>query len=298
MNFPKFPVVFPQQGVTERLPSIGDRVHHARETIGTVEGFDEDGNWSKFIRFRQRLKCCMSEISIIVNSQGAYLFLGYLASQCDMQFHGSCERRNNQSQLLKVTSKWRCPMVRLPYGMRTNAGHPVVVKDCRSETEKRERVVWLPFRIFIHPSTVFNTYTCNIPLFWKSMFMYKLEQSFFETRQAFFQAVSLQNMKHSSKMVPVWCSVHFSEAQSSLNVAACYNVTASLWKGTVPAQYAICFSPNPAKKCNCQCANVALFEVTLSDTGTLSKERASFLQVQSLWTNFSVPFILFFEIVK
>jgi hypothetical protein len=33
------------------------------------------------------------------------------------------------------------------------------------------------------------------------MFMYKLEQSFFETRQAFFQAVSLPNMKHSSKMV-------------------------------------------------------------------------------------------------
>jgi hypothetical protein len=25
--------------------------------------------------------------------------------------------------------------------MRTNAWHPVVVKDCRSETEKREQVV-------------------------------------------------------------------------------------------------------------------------------------------------------------
>jgi len=31
--------------VTERLPSIGDRVHHACETIGTVEGFDEDGDF-------------------------------------------------------------------------------------------------------------------------------------------------------------------------------------------------------------------------------------------------------------
>ena len=69
MNFPKFPVVFRhEQGVIERLPSIGDRVHHACETIGTIEGFDEDGNWSKFIRFRQRLTCCMSEISIKVNS--------------------------------------------------------------------------------------------------------------------------------------------------------------------------------------------------------------------------------------
>ena len=116
MNFPKFPVVFPQQGVTERLPSIGDRVHHACETIGTVEGFDEDGNWSKFIRFRQRLKCCMSEISIIVNSQGAYLFLGYLALNVTCSFTDPVNVATIQSQLLKVTSKWRCPMVRLPYG--------------------------------------------------------------------------------------------------------------------------------------------------------------------------------------
>mmetsp|Transcript_56702 Transcript_56702/g.89808 ORF Transcript_56702/g.89808 Transcript_56702/m.89808 type:complete len:123 (-) Transcript_56702:25-393(-) len=31
--------------VIERLPSIGDRVHHACETIGTIEGFDEDGDF-------------------------------------------------------------------------------------------------------------------------------------------------------------------------------------------------------------------------------------------------------------
>ena len=108
MNFPKFPVVFPhERGVIERLTSIGDRVHLC-ETMGTVEGFDEDGNLSKFIRFRQRLKCCMCEISIIASPQGACLFLGYLwlpNFQCNMQFHVSCERRKAQSQLLKVTSK-------------------------------------------------------------------------------------------------------------------------------------------------------------------------------------------------
>ena len=99
MNFPKFPVVFPRErGVIERLPSIGDRVHHPCESMGTIESFDQDGNWSKFIRFRQRLTCCMFEISIRVSSQGACLFLGYLdhprpSSQCDMHFHGSCERR-------------------------------------------------------------------------------------------------------------------------------------------------------------------------------------------------------------
>eukprot|EP00435_Cladocopium_sp_Y103_P036916 s1777_g9.t1 len=32
-------------GVIERLTSVGDRVHHACETIGTVEGFDEDGDF-------------------------------------------------------------------------------------------------------------------------------------------------------------------------------------------------------------------------------------------------------------
>ena len=48
MNFPKFPVGFPhQRGVIERLTSIGDRVHYPCETMGTLEGFDEDGNWSK-----------------------------------------------------------------------------------------------------------------------------------------------------------------------------------------------------------------------------------------------------------
>ena len=48
MNFPKFPVGFPhQRGVVERLTSIGDRVHYPCETMGTLEGFDEDGNWSK-----------------------------------------------------------------------------------------------------------------------------------------------------------------------------------------------------------------------------------------------------------
>eukprot|EP00435_Cladocopium_sp_Y103_P015455 s1836_g3.t2 len=31
--------------VIERLTSVGDRVHHACETIGTVEGFDEDGDF-------------------------------------------------------------------------------------------------------------------------------------------------------------------------------------------------------------------------------------------------------------
>jgi predicted ester cyclase len=142
MNFPKFPVVFPhERGVIERLTSIGDRVHLC-ETMGTVEGFDEDGNWSKFIRFRQRLKCCMCEISIIASPQGACLFLGYLwlpNFQCNMQFHVSCERCKAQSQLLKVTSKWKCLMGSPSCGMRTNAWHPVVVKDCRSETETDQR---------------------------------------------------------------------------------------------------------------------------------------------------------------
>ena len=128
MNFPKFPVVFPhERGVIERLTSIGDRVHLC-ETMGTVEGFDEDGNWSKFIRFRQRLKCCMCEISIIASPQGACLFLGYLwlpNFQCNMQFHVSCERCKAQSQLLKVTSKWKCQMGSPSCGMRTNAWHPV-----------------------------------------------------------------------------------------------------------------------------------------------------------------------------
>ena len=128
MNFPKFPVVFPhERGVIERLTSIGDRVHLC-ETMGTVEGFDEDGNLSKFIRFRQGLKCCMCEISIIASPQGACLFLGYLwlpNFQCNMQFHVSCERRKAQSQLLKVTSKWKCLMGSPSCGMRTNAWHPV-----------------------------------------------------------------------------------------------------------------------------------------------------------------------------
>ena len=54
--------------------------------------------------------------------------------QCNTQFHRSC--RKAQSQLLKVTSKWKCPMGSQPCGMRPNAWHPVVVKDCRSETER------------------------------------------------------------------------------------------------------------------------------------------------------------------
>ena len=54
-ELPQFPVVFFfQQGVIEPLSSVGDRVRNVCETIGTVEGFDENGGWSKiFIPFIQ-----------------------------------------------------------------------------------------------------------------------------------------------------------------------------------------------------------------------------------------------------
>ena len=90
-------------------------------------------NSSKFIRFNQRLKKSMCEISIIVSLQGACL-PGLSSSQCNMQFHRSC--RKAQWQLPKVTSKWKCRMGSRPCGTRRNAWHPVVVKDCRSETER------------------------------------------------------------------------------------------------------------------------------------------------------------------
>ena len=107
MNFPKFPVIFPhERGAIERLTSVGDRVHHACETIGTVQGFDEDGNSSKiFIRFRQRLNCCMSEISIMVSPQGACLFLGYLALNVTCSSTDPVNIEKTQSRLLKVTLK-------------------------------------------------------------------------------------------------------------------------------------------------------------------------------------------------
>ena len=75
----------------------------------------------------------MCEISIIVSLQGACL-PGLSSSQCNMQFHRSC--RKAQWQLPKVTSKWKCRMGSRPCGTRRNAWHPVVVKDCRSETER------------------------------------------------------------------------------------------------------------------------------------------------------------------
>ena len=52
VNFPKFPVVF-LQGVIEALSRVGDRVHYARETIGTVESFDGWQLVQLFIQFIQ-----------------------------------------------------------------------------------------------------------------------------------------------------------------------------------------------------------------------------------------------------
>ena len=54
-ELPQFPVVFLfQQGVIEPLSSVGDCVRNVCETIGAVEGFDENGGWSKiFIPFIQ-----------------------------------------------------------------------------------------------------------------------------------------------------------------------------------------------------------------------------------------------------
>ena len=37
----------PQWGSSVRLPTVGDRVHHRCKTIGTLEGFDEDGHWAQ-----------------------------------------------------------------------------------------------------------------------------------------------------------------------------------------------------------------------------------------------------------
>ena len=36
-------------GLSVRLPTVGDRVHHCWKTIGTLEGFDVDGHWSEAI---------------------------------------------------------------------------------------------------------------------------------------------------------------------------------------------------------------------------------------------------------
>ena len=118
--------------------------------------YDLDSDWN----------VAWCEISIIASPQGACLFLGYLwlpNFQCNMQFHVSCERCKAQSQLLKVTSKWKCRMGSPSCGMRTNAWHPVAQwlwKIAEVRLKEGEQVVVASLRwILKEPKGLRNCFT-------------------------------------------------------------------------------------------------------------------------------------------